>query len=210
MKNASLRKTSEQYQPQTAKKELSALEAELASLRAKVEQQASMIEILERKAREDKLTGLLNRRGFEAALADALDYYHRYQRCGALLLIDLNDFKTVNDTLGHAAGDAILQHVAQLLLRHTRASDSVARLGGDEFCVILREAGPAEARLKKAELETVLGAMPCTYAGHEIYTSASIGACTFTEAPKEQDILELADANMYRRKASSRRNDRAS
>ncbi len=181
--------------------QLQTLLEEVARLRGQVATQIEIIEDLEQQATHDALTGILNRYGFETALKDALAYSFRYNRRGVLLMIDLNDFKKVNDTYGHAAGDAMLQQVSAILKKHTRTSDVVARLGGDEFCVILREAGAEEALLKKAELEAMIAGTTCMYEGVELSISASVGACAFQEADNIADLLSKADVAMYQQKA---------
>jgi diguanylate cyclase (GGDEF)-like protein len=177
-----------------------ALQSEVRRLRRLVGEQAILIEDLQRRATEDVLTGVKNKRGFEILLENALNDYRRYGHAGALLVVDLNDFKQVNDTLGHLAGDEVLRHIAALLTKHTRESDTIARPGGDEFAIILQEAGRAEARAKVAELENIIHQTPCSYAGREIPISASIGSCAFMDADQAADLFARADADMYRQK----------
>src|SRR5262249_43608803 len=110
--------------------EVERLERELAAARAHMAALAAKAEI-------DPLTDILNRRAFERALERALAHVKRYGTSAALLYVDLDRFKLVNDRHGHAAGDAVLQAVAAVLMRHVRASDVVGRLGGDEFAVLL-------------------------------------------------------------------------
>lgn len=176
------------------------LMAEINRLKGQLAAQAQTIQTLKREAQTDPLTGLANRRAFEKTLDDSMAYFNRYGRPGALLMVDLNAFKPINDTLGHAAGDAILQHVSGILKAHTRRTDLVARVGGDEFCILLREAGRDEAMLKIAEIEAVIASSPCRFEGRDIYISLSIGACTFADAPNKSVLLEKADAAMYKHK----------
>jgi diguanylate cyclase (GGDEF)-like protein len=178
-----------------------ALQSEVKRLRRLVGEQAILIEDLQRRATEDALTGLKNKRGFEFALGYALNDYRRYSHTGALLVVDLNDFKQINDTLGHLAGDEVLRHVATLLRENTRESDSIARPGGDEFAVILQETGRSAARAKALELEEIIRQTPCSYAGREIAVSASIGCCAFVDADQAADLFARADADMYRQKS---------
>ena len=126
-----------------------------APLIAEIERLRSEIALAERKIRElearadtDPLLDIRNRRGFMRELKRSLAHLQRYKGEAALLFIDLDGFKGVNDTHGHAAGDAILKTVAQKLTNHVRASDVVARLGGDEFCVLLWNLAPALAVTK--------------------------------------------------------------
>ncbi len=100
------------------------------------------------RAEIDPLTDILNRRGFERELKRSLAYVKRYGTSAALVYLDLDGFKHVNDRHGHAAGDAVLKAVAMVLNRHVRASDLVARLGGDEFVVLLWNCSEAAAQAK--------------------------------------------------------------
>jgi len=178
-----------------------ALLDEISNLKSQLENQADIIETLQKQSGQDELTGLTNRRGFDEAIEKAIGDFARYSRNGALLMIDLNDFKQVNDTLGHQAGDAVLTHIAEILTVHTRQSDVVARIGGDEFCIILQEVSAAEANLKRKELMAVIAGTPCFHGEHDIYTSASIGLSTFTEAMDKEELIEQADTQMYQAKA---------
>lgn len=186
------------------------LSSELDRLRMQISDQAELIEDLKRQASEDPMTNLANRRAFESALDDALCDHGRYGRPGALLVIDVNSFKGINDSLGHLAGDAILKHIASLLKVHTRRSDIVARVGGDEFAIILREAGAGEAELKASEIEAVIAAYPCSYEGHEIHVTVSVGTCTFKEAADRAALIDMADSDMYRNKKEAAENADAS
>lgn len=174
-----------------------ALLREIARLRKQLAKQEGTIHKLSRQALEDSLTGLANRRAFDKALNIALADYKRYNHGGAILLIDVNQFKSINDSLGHAAGDALLQHIASILELHTRSTDFIARIGGDEFCVILKEASGLDADLKAAELEASIAHTPCWYDSKEIYASVSIGTCSFRESAQLSKIMEKADEAMY-------------
>ena len=154
----------------------------------------------------DPLTGLPNRR----LLLDRLAQPCRRQDFGALMFIDLDDFKATNDTLGHAAGDLLLQEVARRLTAGVRRSDSVARLGGDEFVVVLENLGrplevaAAQARLVGGKLLAALRE-PYHLLDGEHAGSASIGVVLFEpEQVSAQDLLEGADSAMYRAKAAGR------
>jgi GGDEF domain-containing protein len=121
--------------------EVERLQGELAAARAEMAVLAAHAEI-------DPLTELLNRRGFERELKRAIAHGKRYGTRAALIYLDLDHFKPVNDRHGHAAGDAVLRAVAEVLTRHVRASDLVARLGGDEFAVMLWRLSEADAQRK--------------------------------------------------------------
>jgi len=177
--------------------------SEVNYLKKQLKSQNDVIARLKQEAHQDPLTGLPNRRYFERELDKSLAYHKRYGRLGALLVIDADDFKSINDSLGHLAGDAILRHIATLLQKHTRSADMVCRIGGDEFCIILREVAPEEAEEKAAQLMQVISSTPCSYDGHEIYISVSIGTCSFGEARTRRELLERADGAMYLSKQSN-------
>lgn len=159
-------------------------------------------------ADHDALTGIRGRRSFE----DHLERLTRRVARGeeppaALLLIDLNGFKAVNDTLGHSAGDDILTRVAAALQDTVRVDDVVARLGGDEFAVLLPRTGAAGARRVSENLaQAVARHGTATSAGHTASVTAAIGACILDQqrALTPQEALREADAAMYRDKAASR------
>lgn len=180
---------------------LAGLKAEITRLENLLVHQQALIENLAQQVERDPLTGLLNRRGFTANLERTLAEARRYGRVAALISLDLNHFKPVNDTHGHAVGDALLQHVARLLLKHTRSTDVVARLGGDEFVVLLPEATAAQANAKAQELARAFRSAPCTVGGLSLNASASLGVATLAEATTSGALLSLADQRMYRAKA---------
>lgn len=173
---------------------------EIAKLRDTLQLQEARIETLKKQAMEDVLTGLPNRRAFEEELKKSLSYYERYNRNGALLLIDVDAFKSINDTLGHMAGDELLKHLAKQLQKHTRATDFLARLAGDEFCVLLREVSQEEAIRKVEELATAIALAPLRYDGKDICLSISVGHCMFGGAKCQQELFDKADRAMYAHK----------
>jgi diguanylate cyclase (GGDEF)-like protein len=152
---------------------------------------------VERAALVDSLTGLPNRPAFERRLTKEWRRSDRYNRPLGLLLIDLDDFKQVNDTQGHAAGDAVLREVAAAISGRIRVSDMAARLGGDEFVVICPETPLEGLKVVARSLEERLA---------EASVACSVG---FTERePSDESpeaFVERADAAMYRRKQSTRK-----
>jgi diguanylate cyclase (GGDEF)-like protein len=152
---------------------------------------------LERQASQDSLTGLDNRRRFEADLAAAMARSQRYGATGALLMLDLDGFKRVNDAHGHPAGDRVIKEVAAVLQRRTRASDSLARLGGDEFAVILPRCSAQEATLAAEALEREL--REHNRDGDSGPITASIGIAMFGEDPRMSlaTLISEADTAMY-------------
>ncbi len=124
--------------------------AEIERLKSDLARAQRTIAELEARADVDPLLDILNRRGFERELKRSLAYLQRYQGEAALLFIDLDGFKAVNDRHGHAAGDALLKAVARELVGHVRASDVVGRLGGDEFGALLWNSGRRRPRPRRA------------------------------------------------------------
>jgi diguanylate cyclase (GGDEF)-like protein len=180
------------------------LQSEIRYLREKIAAQSVTIEHLKRQAMEDGLTGLANRRSFERSLEQALSYFRRYKRGGAVLMIDVNSFKSINDSLGHLAGDAILKDISRILEQYTRESDVVSRLGGDEFAIILQEVSPQQANEKAEEIARVIADTPTRYSGRDVYTSVSIGICHFDNRSTSSDVMHHADINMYDKKAEEK------
>lgn len=177
----------------TLAREVARLEAELAAMRARLAE-------LEAHADRDPLTGLLNRRGFERELLRASAHVRRYGGRLVLVYLDLDGFKPVNDTHGHAAGDAVLQAVAAVLQGHVRASDLVARLGGDEFAVLLWNLSDPDAETKAAMLEAMIAATRVPWREGEIAVGASAGTAALTDPDAAAEALARADAAMYARK----------
>lgn len=180
---------------------------------------ATMHDITARKAAEeqiqslaffDPLTNLPNRRLLQDRLQQAQAASVRSKKHGALLFIDLDKFKLLNDTFGHNVGDLLLQQVAQRLLGCVREADTVARLGGDEFVVLLEELSEqdAEARTQTASIgQKILDAinLPYDLAGHRHHSTPSIGATLFSNQQHTvEELIKQADLAMYQVKASGR------
>ena len=179
------------------------------SLKHELTQRKRAEEKLTRHAHYDNLTDLPNRRLFQSHLKQALELARRNQRSLAVLFVDLDHFKTINDAWGHTAGDRLLQSVAKWLKSCLRSSDIVARLGGDEFIVLLPEIGqPQDATTVAKKL---LGALrrPFQIEGREISTSASIGISLYPNDGDEAEILmKNADKAMYCVKQEGRNDHR--
>jgi diguanylate cyclase (GGDEF)-like protein len=158
---------------------------------------------LERQASEDALTGLDNRRRFEEDLARAMARSQRDRSNGALLIIDIDDFKRVNDSQGHPAGDRLIREVAEVLRRRTRRSDNLARLGGDEFAVILPRCSREEAEIAAEAIASEVreyrseGGDPVT---------VSVGVAIFGDDPRTSaaTVFSEADTAMYAAKDEGR------
>lgn len=166
---------------------------------------------LQHLADHDPITGLYNRRRFEIALSDELESAARYRTTGAVLALDLDNFKFVNDTLGHSAGDELIATVAEILGARLRRTDTVARLGGDEFALLLPYVDEHQARLVADDLLSAIRRdAVVTNAKGTRRTTASIGIALFPELPNaftSEALLSEADIAMYDAKAAGR--DRA-
>ncbi|HEY5432653.1 MAG TPA: GGDEF domain-containing protein [Coriobacteriia bacterium] len=153
-------------------------------------------------ARTDTLTGVANTRSFKELAEAELERARRYGRTFTLASLDLDHFKNVNDTLGHAAGDRLIHDVGQAIRRRLRRVDIVARIGGDEFVVLLPETDAAAAAVA---LEHIRGALQSVADGYGPEVTASFGAVTFVSPPASvEQMLQLADVAMYQAKNASR------
>lgn len=152
-------------------------------------------------AQHDELTGLPNRRLFFERLAQSVERSRRsHQRC-ALLVVDLNRFKNVNDTLGHHVGDLLLQHVAGVFSARVRCSDTVARTGGDEFSIILENQHDADRAEQVAEQLLDQLNSPLHVAGRMVRVGASVGVALYPDDAEDMDTLRIAaDLRMYSNK----------
>lgn len=155
---------------------------------------------LERVAVRDTLTPLFNRRYFLTALNERLVRAKRYNTKAAVLFIDVNRMKFINDAFGHAAGDFALVHVAQLVQANIRGTDVAARIGGDEFAVILEEVDEEQAEAKARQLDEVMRTAPCIFGQEALPLSASIGLTMLRPNDTEDALIERADSDMYARK----------
>lgn len=156
-------------------------------------------------ARQDPLTGLLNRNSLSESLTQALASANRIGRSVGLLCLDLDDFKNINDSLGHPFGDKLLKVVAERLRSAVRASDSIARLGGDEFVVILNHLESSDQVSVPAQTILDRLAEPFSINGETAFTGASIGIAVYpSDADSPEDLLKKADMALYRSKEASR------
>jgi diguanylate cyclase (GGDEF)-like protein len=181
--------------------ELVTLLGEIERLNAALKAEQARSAALEASADTDALTDVFNRRGFDRELKRTLAYIKRYWTRAALVCIDLDGFKPVNDRHGHAAGDAILKAVAATLTGNVRASDTVARLGGDEFAVILWNLSEADAAAKAFALEAAIAEMAIAWETGMLSVGASIGLSMLGPDDELADALTRADRAMYARKA---------
>ena len=178
--------------------------AEIERLKRDLIQAEWKIAELEARADVDPLLEILNRRGFERELIRSISYVKRYGTPAALVFIDLDGFKAVNDQYGHATGDALLKAVARQLTSHVRASDVVARLGGDEFAVLMWNVNEIHAAAKAKELETVIAAASAGEGAKRYSVGASAGTVPLSGDATPAAISEAADKAMYARKKERR------
>ena len=180
-----------------AKSAVRRLRQELAEARDEIEQ-------LRASAESDFLLDILNRRGFERELSRSIAFIKRYSASAALLMLDVDRFKPINDAFGHAAGDKVLKAIARTLSSQVRASDVIGRLGGDEFAVLLWNLSETDARAKAAELEQAIDALRFSFGGSTVRTGASVGVAVLDAHSEMRTALEQADSAMYVRKAQRR------
>jgi diguanylate cyclase (GGDEF)-like protein len=180
------------------------LMGEVDSLRRELQQTRSRLEEVERAADRDTLLPLLNRRAFVRELTRYIAFSARYGTPASLVYFDLNGFKQVNDTYGHAAGDSVLAHFADVLLAHVRESDVVGRLGGDEFGVILSHANDAQSHKKAALLAETLKGNPARWRTKIIPVGFSYGAFELAAGDSADAAIARADEAMYAHKRSAR------
>jgi diguanylate cyclase (GGDEF)-like protein len=181
-----------------------ALLAEIERLQAELMQAKWTIAELEARADIDPLTDILNRRGFERELGRAVAYVGRYGTQAALVFIDLDGFKAVNDRHGHAAGDELLKAVSAQLTGRVRASDVVARLGGDEFAVLMWNLGEAQAAAKARDLEDAIGTVGVGEGSARVGVGASAGVVPLLGQASPAAVVDAADKAMYARKKERR------
>ncbi|MFN3229944.1 MAG: GGDEF domain-containing protein [Asticcacaulis sp.] len=190
--------------PLAARRLIESLSAEVLSLRARIadlEGRAAQAEAL---ADTDTLTPALNRRAFLREVQKTLAFCRRYNESASILFLDMDGFKRINDTFGHAAGDAALIRVCELLMAQVRESDSVGRLGGDEFAVLLQHADLDTAHNKALHLEDLLNRSVVAWNGLEIPMAGSFGVRAFAQQDSAEQWLAEADALMFLNKKNPR------
>jgi diguanylate cyclase (GGDEF)-like protein len=176
----------------------------IARLTAERNEVAAKLALAEELADRDSLAPTLNRRAFLRELHRTMSEVERYKTPAAVLYLDLDGFKAVNDAYGHAAGDAILRHVGLLLLDSVRESDVVGRLGGDEFGVILNRASADEACAKAASLSAHINNSAILHAGIAHRIRASVGVHPIALAEDPETAIARADEAMYADKHARR------
>lgn len=180
------------------------LMAEVDRLRSELDQAKDRLDAVQAMADQDSLLPLLNRRAFVREMSRIISFGDRYDLSASLIYFDLDGFKDVNDTHGHAAGDAVLRHVAQILVDNVRESDVVGRLGGDEFGVILAKADRTSAEKKANALSLELSNRPCEWNGGHLKMSVAFGVHVFQKGENPDLAMADADRAMYAAKKQKR------
>jgi diguanylate cyclase (GGDEF)-like protein len=173
-------------------------------LKGELARALALIGELQETAETDFLLAIRNRRGFERDLARAIAYIKRYQATAALIILDVDRLKPINDSFGHAAGDEVLKAVAAVLTGQIRSSDVVARLGGDEFAILLWNLTETDARAKAALMEQEIDRLTFTFRDRTVSAGASAGIAMLDTHAELGRALEAADSAMYLRKAQRR------
>jgi diguanylate cyclase (GGDEF)-like protein len=156
-------------------------------------------------AHTDSLTGLNNRRAFTGLAEKALALSHRHARPASVVMFDVDHFKRINDAHGHAAGDRVLQEVAEVIRRVVRGPDIAGRLGGEEFAVLLPETNGLQAAVLAERLREAIGQVSVTFEGTTISFSCSFGvAATAPDVTTFDPLLSRADQALYRAKRQGR------
>ena len=152
---------------------------------------------------KDEVTGLYNRRFFSLRLEEELSRYRRFNHPVSVVLLDLDGFKSVNDSLGHAVGDDTLRDMAQILMKHSRGINVVSRYGGDEFAVLLVETSKAGARLYADRIREVVAKYPFSH-GKILTASFGVASLPDDEAATAEDLFRSADEALYAAKRAGK------
>jgi diguanylate cyclase (GGDEF)-like protein len=176
---------------------------EISLLRGKVARLQERVEQLDQLAHQDSLINLPNRRGFMRELERLIARVDRYGISAAMLFVDVDGLKMINDTLGHRAGDEALIQIAALLAKGVRHSDVVARIGGDEFGILLESSDDDAAHETAARLIEQISACEVLHDGEALPLGVAIGVGMIDALDTAEAVMERADEAMYRRKAAA-------
>jgi diguanylate cyclase (GGDEF)-like protein len=179
------------------------LSAEIARLRGEIARLQSRVEQLDQLAHLDPLIGVPNRRGFMNRLEDLISRVKRYGDHGAMLFVDIDGLKAINDSRGHKAGDEALIRVSELLVSGVRSADCVARLGGDEFGILLEHADEAIASETASRLVERIASCGFSSNGAPLPLSVAIGIGVIGADDEAEAVMARADQAMYRKKAAA-------
>jgi diguanylate cyclase (GGDEF)-like protein len=180
------------------------LMGEVDTLRRELSQTKARLDEAEKSADQDQLLPVYNRRAFVREVTRYISFSGRYNTPASLIYFDMDHMKKINDSFGHAAGDAALRHFAETLLAHVRDTDCVGRLGGDEFGVLLTHAGQDQALSKADALAEALRTTPLSWKGKDVPISFSYGAFELKPGDNADTAIARADEAMYAQKKSGR------
>jgi diguanylate cyclase (GGDEF)-like protein len=178
---------------------------EIDSLRLDVEQLKLSLAEAEASADHDPLAPVYNRRAFMREASRVVALVKRHEIEASMIYFDLNNFKSINDSFGHAAGDAVLRSIGETLIRQTRETDIVGRIGGDEFAVVLTHVAHDAAAVKAEALAAAICTERVIHEGNAHFVSAAIGITRFSAGDTAEQVLARADEAMYADKALHRR-----
>ena len=178
----------------------SALVAEISRLRGEVARLESRVEELDRLANMDTLVPVANRRGLIIQLDMMIARFERHGTPAALLFVDVDGLKALNDAFGHAAGDAALIHLTEMMTSSVRQTDMVARIGGDEFAILLDHADEKSARETAARLADQVAGCEFCFEGTCLPLSIAIGFTHIQSGDSPESVMDRADEAMYRHK----------
>jgi diguanylate cyclase (GGDEF)-like protein len=176
----------------------------IRSLRIQLSEALKRIAELQASADTDFLLDIPNRRGFERELNRSIAYIKRYHARGALIVLDVDRLKPINDAFGHAAGDQVLKAIVAVLQSQVRSSDVIGRLGGDEFALLLWNLSETDAKAKAASLEQAIDRLTFEFGGRHVTAGVSAGVAILGPHAEASRALEAADSAMYVRKAQRR------
>jgi len=176
------------------------LMAEVDSMRQELELAQRRISELEKLADQDSMINIGNRRAFVREMTRMISYSSRYGINSSLIYLDMNDLKLINDTHGHAAGDAALVHLANIIVNNLRDSDIIGRLGGDEFGIILPKANEEDATNKAMSLIQEIKNAPLDWNGQKLFLHVAFGIYSIDAGVSVDQALDRADKNMYANK----------
>ena len=177
--------------------------AQVDALRAKVAALEERVQLLQELAYQDPLVPVPNRRGFMRELEGAISRVNRYGESAALLFVDIDGLKGINDSCGHQAGDQALIQVATALTNGVRKSDCVGRLGGDEFGILLSHASGESARETAERLASEIDDCEISFEGKALPLSVAIGIATIEQEDTPETVLSRADRAMYEVKSAA-------
>ena len=173
---------------------------ELAAAQTRIRELEAQLRTRDELVHEDQLTGALNRRGLDDAIEREFARAKRGSQSLCVALLDLDNFKHINDNHGHAAGDAVLMHFVAIVNASLRSMDVLARFGGEEFVIMLPSTTPVEAMITIMRIQDELAANPCCYEGRSLPVTFSAGATAYQAGEEKHALMKRADAAVYKAK----------